>query len=71
MQGFSQIHYYNMCINAFAKEKNISLKDAFNFLDKYKGIEFLVDCYDVEHTLSIDDAVEDLTLVCGNNGGYL
>jgi hypothetical protein len=37
----------------------------------YKGIDFLVDCYDAEHTLSLNDAVDDLTLVCKSNGGSI
>ncbi|MDR1904715.1 MAG: DUF3791 domain-containing protein [Treponema sp.] len=30
-----------------------------------------MECYDAEHTLSFDYAVEDLTMVCRNNGGIL
>ena len=66
-----RIHYYVLCVGAFAREKNITHKDAFNYLYEYKGIEFLIDCYDAEHTLSLDNAVEDLTLVCSNNGGTI
>jgi hypothetical protein len=32
---------------------------------------FLIECYGAEHTLSLDDAVEDLATVCRNNGGTL
>jgi hypothetical protein len=46
-------------------------KDAFNYLYANKGIEFLIECYDAEHTLSLDDAVEDLTMVCRNHGGNM
>lgn len=69
MSSFNHINYYVLCINAFARDKNLGQKEAFNYLEQYKGIEFLVDCYEAEHTLSIDNAVEDLTLVCKNNGG--
>ena len=65
------VHYYVLCIGAFAREKNISYAEAFNYLHLYKGIEFLIDCYDAEHTLSLYDAVEDLTLLCKNNGGSI
>jgi hypothetical protein len=67
----SRIHYYVICIGAFASHKNLSPVEAFNYLYAYKGIDFLVECYDAEHTLSLDDAVEDLTTVCKNNGGDL
>jgi hypothetical protein len=49
----------------------ISPKDAFNYLNAYKGIDFLVECYDAEHTLSLDGAVDDLSAVCKNNGGTI
>ncbi|MBQ2951857.1 MAG: DUF3791 domain-containing protein [Prevotella sp.] len=29
------------------------------------------DCYAAEHTLSIDDAVEDLTQICLQKGGQI
>ena len=35
----------------------------------FKGIDFLIDCYAAEHTLSIEDAVEDIMLLCQKNGG--
>jgi hypothetical protein len=69
MPGKKRIYYYVMCVGAFAGAKNLTQKDAFNYLEKYKGMEFLIDCYDAEHTLSVDDAVDDLTLVCKKNGG--
>ena len=32
-----------------------------------KGLEFLEDCYEAEHTLSLDDALDDLDAVCKGN----
>lgn len=66
-----QINYTVVCINEFAKSKAVHPKTAFRYLDKYKGIDFLKENYDIEHTLSFDDAVEDLDRVCRNNGGTL
>jgi hypothetical protein len=60
-----------MCVGEFAKAKNMNAKDAFNYLYAYKGIEFLCEFYGVEHTPSLENAVEDLTRVCGNNGGNI
>ena len=57
-----------MCLRFFRK-KGISRRDAFNYLYEHHGMEFLIDCYDAEHTLSLDDAVDDLTTVCKTNGG--
>ena len=69
--GNKRLLYYVMCVSAFAGAKNLCQKDAYHYLEKYKGIDFLEECYDAEHCLSIDDAVDDLTLVCKNNGGTL
>jgi hypothetical protein len=71
MVDLGQVHYYVMCVGEFAKAKSISVKDAFNYLHAYRGLEFLIECYDVEHTLSLENAVEDLTRVCRNNGGNI
>ena len=40
-------------------------------MKEYKGLEFLDECYEAEHTLSLDDAVEDLTIICKRNGGNI
>jgi hypothetical protein len=66
-----RMHYYTMCVSAFSSRKGMDKRNAFNYLHEYKGIEFLIDCYDAEHTLSLEDAVDDLTLVCKNNGGAI
>lgn len=64
-----KINYTVVCVNEFANRYNISSKEAFEYLYDHKGIEFIKENYDIEHTLSFDDAVDDLTLVCRNNGG--
>jgi hypothetical protein len=66
-----KILYYVTCISAFSKEKGISKREAFNYLYQYKSIEFLIDCYEAEHTLSFANVVEDLTILCKNNGGNI
>ena len=64
-----KINYTVVCVNEFANKFQIASKDAFNYLYEHKGIEFIKEHYDIEHTLSLDDAVEGLTMVCRNNGG--
>ena len=59
------------CIHEFARRKEISQRDAFLFLQQYRGISFLNEFYDVEHTLSMNDAMDDLESVCRKNGGVL
>jgi hypothetical protein len=69
--SWNRIQYYVLCVNAFAKQKNLPHPEAYNYLYEYKGIDFLIDCYDAEHTLSLDNTVDDLTIVCKNNGGSI
>ena len=45
--------------------------EASNYLNRYKGLDFLTEHYEAEHLLSLDDCVQDLARVCYNNGGGL
>jgi len=66
-----KIDYTVVCINEFASKYSLDARTAFLYLYNHKGIEFLDEHYVVEHTLSLDDAVEDLELICSQNGGSL
>lgn len=59
------------CVNEFADRYNMTPQEAFRFLNKYKAIAFLKENYEIEHTLSLDDAIDDLLIICQNNGGTL
>lgn len=63
------IDYVVCCVGAFAKRFMMTNAQAYAYLRRFKGIDFLVDCYAAEHTLSIDDAVEDILQVCRKHGG--
>ena len=65
------INYIVLCINEFAASKNLTEQQAYRYLYANKGIEFLAENYDIEHTLSLQDAVNDLSIVCSNNGGMI
>ena len=71
MEDKYKIPYINACIRAFAKRFDLSAKAAHEYLDQYKGLDFLVEFYEIEHLQSIEDAVDDLIVCCKNNGGYL
>lgn len=64
-----QINYAVVCVNEFAKAHNLTAKIAFQYLYKNKAIEFIKENYAIEHTLSIADAIEDMGMICRNNGG--
>ena len=65
------INYIVVCINDFAERFAMDSRTAYRFLARFGGIEFLMEHYEIEHTLSIDDAIDDLELVCRRNGGVL
>ena len=58
------------CVHEFARYKGLSPKAAFQYLKAFGGIAFLKEHYEIEHTLSLDDTVEDLESVCRNEGGH-
>ena len=67
----NQINYIVACVNEFARKKSMHPREAFLYLYTHKGISFLQENYDIEHTLSLDDALDDLEIICRNNGGNL
>ena len=66
-----KINYTVVCINEFAQKNSLDPRTAFLYLYDHKGIDFLDEHYDIEHTLSLEDTMEDLTLICSQNGGEL
>lgn len=63
--------YIVRVIGAFAQHFSITNANSYQYLRNYKGLDFLTRHYDVEHTLSIEDAVEDCAIVCHRHGGAL
>ena len=66
-----KIPYINACIRAFARRFSLSVRSAFQYLYRFDGISFLDEYYSSEHLQSIDDAVDDLVVLCHKNGGQL
>ena len=46
-------------ISEFAKTYHISIREANNYLIRFKGIDFLKKHYDAEHLLSFEDSVQE------------
>ncbi len=55
----------------FGKRHSLTLKQAFNYLRRYKGIDFVERHYDYLHTQSFASVVDDMTEYCGKMGGGL
>lgn len=66
-----QVKWLNACIFEFSARFNLSPRQAWNYLLFFEGVEFLLECYEAEHTLSFDDAIDDVVDVCKHNGGGL
>ena len=65
----NKIEYVICCVGAFAARFDLSNAQAYAYLRRFTGIDFLLDCYAAEHTLSIEDAVDDLIHICLQKGG--
>lgn len=65
------VHYITMCIGVFARQKNLTRREACNYLSRYKGLAFAIDNYEVEHQLSIQECVNDMSAICQRNGGLV
>ena len=66
-----QIPFTNACIRGFGERFRLPTRNAYLYLKHFKGIDFLVEFYETLHLQSIDDAVDDLVVVCKQNGGQL
>ena len=52
-----KVSYIVALISDFAERFGLTTPQAYRYLALYKGIDFLDEFYDVEHTLSFDDAI--------------
>ena len=66
-----KIEYVIAVISEFGRKHGLSNKEAYHYLKRFKGIEMLDKFYDVMHTLSFKDAIDDLTAYCHRQGGAL
>ena len=67
----NRIEYFVGCIGALAEKYSLSNSQAYKYLKRFSGLDFLEEFYDIEHTFSIEEAVDDLTKICQRNGGAL
>ena len=71
MEHKKQTYYFIMILNMIAKRYNLSIREAYEFANKYQGMEFLYEFYDIEHTLNTEDVIDDVLAICSKNGGVL
>ena len=66
-----RLDYLIALVSEFAATHHMSLQQAYLYLQQYKGLDFADEFYDVEHTLSFDQAIEDITMYCKRMGGSI
>lgn len=58
-------------ISEFANAYDITQKQAYNYLVRFKGMSHLTEFYNVLHTQSFEDNIDILSKVCQLNGGQI
>jgi hypothetical protein len=66
-----KLAYIIAVVNEFAAAFSLNSQQAYRYLNRFKGIDFVDRFYNVEHTQSFEDVVEDLAVFCRKNGGML
>lgn len=67
----AKIAYIIAVISEFASAHSLTNAQAYRYLDRFNGLDFINRFYNVEHTLPFEDVVEDLTAYCHRKGGAL
>jgi len=62
-EELKKINYIVVCVNEFADTTGLSVQEAFRYLYNHKGITFLKEHYEIEHTLSLENAIDDLKII--------
>lgn len=67
----NKLEFVVACVGEFAMRHCLSNSVAYAYLRRFSGIEFLLKHYPAVHTLSIDDVVDDLQILCMRKGGKI
>lgn len=67
----NRVEYIIAIVSDFAKAHSLNTMQAYRYLERFKGLDFIEKFYEVNHTLSFEDVVEDLTSYCHRKGGAL
>lgn len=66
-----KVAYLIAVISEFAAKHTLTTPQAYRYLERFKELDFVNRFYDVEHTFSFEDVVDDLTAYCHRKGGAL
>jgi hypothetical protein len=58
-------------IYEFGKKYGLTMKQAFGYLSRYKGIDFIDEHYGYAHTQSFETMIDEVGTLCHRMGGRL
>lgn len=67
----NRIQYTVMIIRDFGDVHQLTPRQAHNYLRRHKAMDYMQEFYDVEHTLSPEDTVDTIGVICRKNGGLI
>ena len=67
----NKAEYIVIFISEFARCFGLSALQAYRYLNRYKAIDFLDEQYNVAHTQSFEDMVQNMAGYCQRHGGAL
>ena len=70
-QTSDKISFITYIIPKFASGYKMDIQEAYFYLKKYGGMDYLNECWWALHTDNPVWAIKDMAEVCRNNGGYL
>jgi len=64
-----EIEFAVACVNEFAQKYGMTNADALRYLDSFKGLDYLVDGYEMARCQPLELTLDDMRNVCRRNGG--
>ena len=58
-------------IYEFGKKYGLTMKEAFDYLSRFKGIDFIDEHYGYAHTQSFETMIDEISTLCRRMGGRL
>ena len=66
-----KIEWTLIFVSEFGRKYGLTTKQAFNYLTRYKGVDFIDRHYDYVHTPSFQSMISDISEYCHRKGGEL
>lgn len=65
----NRLEFVVACVGEFSTTFQLSNSQAYAYLRRFSGIEYLLKHYNALHTLPINEVVDYLKVLCQRNGG--